>query len=1397
MSYEDLDAQANRLARRLRRLGVPPDAAVGLYAERSLDMVIGLLSILKAGGAFVPLDPSYPVDRVAWMVEDASIRWILAASRCPEPFRKTNVHWICIEDIAPSLRDEDPTDLGCEVPAEALAYILYTSGSTGRPKGVLIPHSAIVNHMIWMQREFPLDTSDRVLQKTPLSFDASIWEFFAPLLAGARLVLARPDGHKDTGYLVKTIREQRITVAQFVPSLLSMFVETEGVRACTSLRRVFSGGEMLSVGLARRFAETLDAELINLYGPTEATIDATFHRVTDADDGVNVPVGRPIDHVRVDVLDAHMRKVPPGVPGEVYIGGRGLARGYLNREDSTTARFVESRQAGDAAERLFRTGDEGRILPDGSLEILGRLDDLVKFRGYRVELGEIEASLQQHPAVKEAAVAVKTLAPGDERIIAYVVTAAKAAGRPGVEDHLLKQWSELWDEAYRRPRGDWAADFHIGGWNDSYTGKALPAEHIREWVDHTIGRIRKLSPRRVLEIGCGSGMLLFRIAPHCERYVATDISSEAIRYLEAELQSLDVASHVTLHRAAAHELSAIPFGPFDTIIINSVVAMFPSMDYLVRVLEHAMSMLAPGGVLFVGDVLSRPLLEAFHTSVELHRAADEMPSEALRALIRARIANERRLLIDPGFFVDFGQRAERPVEVEISLKRGTLDNELTRFRYDAVLRLAPATPSGNSEVQVWDWAGSRMSVGDVCAELERSAPDAVCIRHVPNARLVTVVRAVELLRHVHDVTSAGEVRRLVDETSGQGVHPEAWAAIERRVPYTVKLTWSGDGADGAYDVFLVRRGARALTPRPWSGAPRSWSSYGNTPMESHEALTASLLEQLASWLPEFMRPSTIVFLDELPRLSSGKLDRRALPLPPSRRPMIEETEAPRNEQEAALAALWAEVLGLDRVGIHDNFFELGGHSMLIMQLLARVRATLGVSLPLHSLFDDPTVAGMARALGAERGDGPAVILDKIAVATLAADAWLPDEIRGRSEPERGAPKGALLTGVTGFLGAFLLAELLAEATCELHCLVRAATAEQAMARIGENLERHGLGDIWRDPDNRRRIRPVCGDLAERRLGLDAQAFAALAERVDTIFHAGANVNILYPYTAVHPANVGGTRELLRLASLGHHRHFVHISSTGVFESKGYAGLHRPIREADPLDQCIDVFGGYCQSKWVAERLVLSAHDRGIPVTVIRPGLIGCHGTSGACNADDMLSRLIRAFITSGIAPDLDIPVDLTPVDYMSRAIVELSRRPATGQVFHLVNPHPLRLPAIVSLLREQGYPLRVIPYREWLSAVGAQAEGAAARVLGAMVPLLVGTIEGCDRTYLEMTSLGMTFACDAALAALGGTGIVCPKVDGKLLRTFIDSLAAAGHVRKPPRGRGSPGGKMLTGGRPG
>ncbi len=422
LTYGELLASARRLARRLRAQGVGPDVAVGMFAERSLEMVVGLLAILEAGGAYLPLDPAYPADRLAYMVADAAAPVILAQDRLLARLPGHGAVVVSLDGTARKDAAPEPALPG-GAGADNLAYVIYTSGSTGRPKGTMNSHRGIVNRLLWMQGEYGLTAEDRVLQKTPFSFDVSVWEFFWPLLTGARLVMAVPGGHQDPAYLAATIAKEGITTLHFVPSLLRVFVDAPGLEACTSLRRVMASGEALPLDLVRKFHDRLTAELHNLYGPTEAAVDVTYWACAREDGRGVVPIGRPVANTRIVVLDGEGRPAPVGVPGELHIGGVQLARGYWKRPDLTAEKFVPDPLASlwsDPGARLYRTGDLARTLADGAVEFLGRIDHQVKLRGLRIELGEIEAALDELPGVK-AAVVMARADGGETRLVAYVV----------------------------------------------------------------------------------------------------------------------------------------------------------------------------------------------------------------------------------------------------------------------------------------------------------------------------------------------------------------------------------------------------------------------------------------------------------------------------------------------------------------------------------------------------------------------------------------------------------------------------------------------------------------------------------------------------------------------------------------------------------------------------------------------------------------------------------------------------------------------------------------------------------------------------------------------------------------------------------------------------------------
>ncbi|WFF05871.1 amino acid adenylation domain-containing protein [Micromonospora sp. WMMD1076] len=419
LSYAELDRRANQLAHRLRRLGVGRDVLVGVCLERSVEMVVSLLATLKAGGAYLPLDPALPQSRTTFMLDDARAPVLLTHSRLAPSLPALDAHVLCLDDVAAGLAGEPTSSPGVRVDGEDLAYVIYTSGSTGRPKGVMNVHAGIRNRLLWMQDEYRLDATDRVLQKTPFSFDVSVWEFFWPLMTGACLVVAVPDGHRDARYLVETIRRERITTVHFVPSMLRVFLAEDGAADCPSLRRVLCSGEALPRELQERFFAVAAAELHNLYGPTEAAVDVTAWACRRDGDPRPVPIGHAIANTRIHVLDHLLQPVPAGVAGELCIAGRNLARGYLNRPDLTAERFVEHSFDPALGPRLYRTGDLARFRDDGAVEYLGRLDHQVKLRGHRIELGEIEQTLTAHPAVREAIVTARPYGV-DQRLVAYL-----------------------------------------------------------------------------------------------------------------------------------------------------------------------------------------------------------------------------------------------------------------------------------------------------------------------------------------------------------------------------------------------------------------------------------------------------------------------------------------------------------------------------------------------------------------------------------------------------------------------------------------------------------------------------------------------------------------------------------------------------------------------------------------------------------------------------------------------------------------------------------------------------------------------------------------------------------------------------------------------------------------
>lgn len=437
ISFRELDQRSNQLSNYLIKLGAGPGTLIGLCIERSAEMVIGLLGILKSGSAYIPIDTDYPQSRIEFMINDSNAKIIIAQKSIADKLPNERSNILIFDDAISEIQKEDSNYTKVNIDLDDPAYVIYTSGSTGTPKGVIISHRSISNHMLWMKEVFKPDESDSVLQKTPFSFDASVWEFYLPLISGGKLVVVKPEGHMDMPYLIETIIKNKITYLQLVPSLLRMLLDENNIDNCKSLKNVFCGGEALTYDLQEKLFGKLDVNFYNLYGPTEATIDSIYFKCEGKYESRTLPIGKPVYNAKAFILDKYRNPVPAGVPGELFLGGVNISKGYLNNPELTKDKFTNNFFSEKTDEKLYKTGDLARYLKDGNIEFLGRADHQVKFRGFRIELGEIESRLTEHSAVRNSVVIIREDKPGNQRLTAYFTVSENSnVNSQELKDHL-------------------------------------------------------------------------------------------------------------------------------------------------------------------------------------------------------------------------------------------------------------------------------------------------------------------------------------------------------------------------------------------------------------------------------------------------------------------------------------------------------------------------------------------------------------------------------------------------------------------------------------------------------------------------------------------------------------------------------------------------------------------------------------------------------------------------------------------------------------------------------------------------------------------------------------------------------------------------------------------------
>ncbi|MEU2401759.1 MULTISPECIES: non-ribosomal peptide synthetase family protein [unclassified Streptomyces] len=977
LSYASMEARAEALAARLAGLGAGPESLVGVLADRSVHTMVALLGVLKTGGAYVPLDPSYPADRIASIAEEAGIRVLVGDQGTLDGLdgKAADLERVAVPTADP---DGPVTRPAVKIGPDNLAYVIYTSGSTGRPKGVAVEHRQITHSTLARSILEEPGLPERYLVLAPFTFDASGGGLYWTLMRGGTVVVPSEAEVLDPRLLGALIRDKDVTHVDGVPSQYSVLLETEP-EPFPSVRTTVLAGEVLPPSLVEAHRRrSPGVALFNEYGPTEATVWASVHPVTAEDAGSGrVPIGRPIPNTRVHLLDKRLNPVPPGVPGELYIGGGGVVRGYVKRPGMTAGSFLPDPFSEEPGARLYRTGDLARYRQDGSIEFLGRADTQVKIRGFRIELTEIENVLLRHPLVAETSVIAREDQPGVPRLVAYVVP--------------------------------------------------------------VVGR---------------------------------------------------------------------------------------------------------------------------------------------------------------------------------------------------------------------------------------------------------VVTKETLIKHV------------------------------------------------------------------------------------------------LAQVPDYMVPSAFVTLERMPLTPNGKIDTAALPAPDLG---IEDFVEPGTQLEAEIAETFCSLLGLSKVSAVADFFELGGNSLLVARLTAQLSRTHDVTLPVEQIFRVPTVAGVAAAIEEDRRQRDNVdseVLYAQQLEELHAEITLPEEITPGDLPhsEWFAPRHALVTGATGYLGAFLVVELILRTDALVHCLVRAEDEEEAWERMEATLRKY---HAW-DESYRSRMRMVVGDLAKPRLGLGEAEWAAAAAELDVVYHSGAVVNFTYPYEAARPANVEGTKEVLRLATTTTLKSVHFVSSVDVFMG---TGAERPFTEEDLDSRPIRIPTGYPRSKWLAERIVYLARDRGIPVTVQRPWMITGHTQTGASHHTDYLYVYLRGFLDLGVLPLYNDVINAVPVDFTAQAIVYTSLREENfGKNFNITNPAPTTMTQCYQWLRSFGYDLNVIDEEDARQrALGVDED----HILFPMTPLLrVASMRHAALDPELQKQIDPQDECRVLTEALEGSGISCPPVTEEWAHACFQFLVDGGYLPAPedvvvPQGSGN------------
>lgn len=1316
ITYEELNKRSNQLSRYIDRFYEQEDGFIGLCMERSIDMIISILAILKSKCAYVPLDPDSPQDRLNFIVKDANLQLLIGHREHMEKINLSeDIHIIDVcEERKEIMKQMDTNKIVHRLP-QTSAYMIYTSGSTGNPKGVIVSDYNVLRLFSHTDNLYHFGNEDVWTMFHSVAFDFSVWEIWGALLYGGELVVVPYNTSRSPESFMRLLMDKKVTVLNQTPSAFLQLLQCNGIYDKDTvdkikLKYVIFGGEALDFGILKPWMEVYGDTsplLVNMYGITETTVHVTYEvlnkqKVYHANQSL---IGYPIKDLKIYILNQYMRMVPGGVVGEMYVGGAGVSKGYWNRQTLNEERFIQNPFLLEN-DLLYKTGDLACKHINGDLEYIGRNDEQVKIKGFRMELNEIKEQINKNPLVKDNIVVLDKIKE-DARIISYLILDSQAKSE--IINELLKkddynlETEEVFDHNYSQTNNLEDEKFNIIGWNNSYNNQQISEAEMREWLESICHKLYELHMHSVLEIGVGTGMILYKIAPKVKYYVGLDISKEAIEYNNRiiEKHQMDYENVKLLHTSVENLEDKIKKN-FDTVIINSVAQYFPDVSYFEKTLHACIERIQEQGQIIIGDVRSYDRLTMYYLSIELSHMDENESIATLRKNLDTRKENEKELIFSQNYFKELQKRIPEIACVTTTPKHGHINNELSKYRYDVVLSIHKQKDSfpalkDTKKVEKVDWLQVKNNVSLLKEVIGQFKGEVLHITNIPDERVELEARFLQQMDSVLENTTIKTYKKLLDYQKNQGLtyrDIQELTELAKNMEYCVHI--SMDHVVGCLDIILYKHHIQKETVVTYLNDCYSYDINKERITEplkykvQYKAVE-NIKDFLKNKLPYYMIPNEFVLIDRIPLTINGKTDYTLLPKPKLfHNTLLNDGDVCEESIIQEVSKVWKNLLHVEEVTEDDNFFQLGGHSLLATNLIFSLNDIYGVRIPLKYLFEEPTIKGISK-----------YIQGKLNLKETIQDKHLDLEQDVRLPENFGVPvfynlhcQKILVTGVTGFFGAFLVKRLLKNTSVTLYCLVRAKDQEHAQKRLVKALQKY---KIYNENDMNRVV-AICGDLSQPYFDIDINAYNQYAKEIDVIVHNGAKVNFFEPYDALKGTNVDGTLEIIKFAA-SHRTKPVHfISTLYVYEPSENNKIERIINEDDPLLGFKGLKMGYTQSKWVAEKILQLARTQGLPVNIYRLGRISGHSKTGACQQNDFLWSLVKGCIEIGCYPNQELSFEFTPVDYLTDAVAKIMESGELNENYHLFNYQKTSLENIVQAM-SKTYDLKIVHKEQWTKSI--------------------------------------------------------------------------------------------------